>query len=175
MSPYHSLCVTGEKNFTLLFFRGKFGLMELKKKIFDLCTAILEEKIAALKEEMDQVQQSAISDTKSSMGDKYETGREVMMQEKNRLGAQLEIYLKQAAALVSLELANKPSAIKLGSLVSTNKGMFFIAVPLGVVKAEDKNVFVISLGSPVGKAMIGKTVGQQFSFNKTVYLIEEIL
>ena len=97
------------------------------------------------------------------------------MQEKNRLGAQLEIYLKQAAALVSLELANKPSAIKLGSLVSTNKGMFFIAVPLGVVKAEDKNVFVISLGSPVGKAMIGKTVGQQFSFNKTVYLIEEIL
>ena len=63
-----------------------------------------------------------------------------------------------------------PIAIGTGSLIKTDKGNFFIAIPLG--KMED--VMVISAASPLGKEMIGKKNGDEVVFNKMKYKIEGI-
>ncbi|WP_421764911.1 hypothetical protein [Ekhidna sp.] len=148
--------------------------MELKETVYAECIKILEAKIANLKSEIDAVQESAISDTKSSMGDKYETGREVMMQERNRLGGQYDVYVKQLAALRNLDPTKSSEEVGRGSLVETDKGVFYISVPLGNIKIDEKPVFVISEGAPIAKAMMGMRVKESHTFNKQPYLIKSI-
>ena len=54
--------------------------------------------------------------------------------------------------------------------LKTDKGNFFIAIPLG--KIED--VMVISAASPLGKEMIGKKAGEEVVFNGMEYKIKDI-
>lgn len=107
---------------------------------------------------------AANNETKSSMGDKYETSREMVQQEINNLQVQLNENLK---ALNSLKLinTNQHSVIGLGSLVETEKGFFYIAVSLGEIRFHEKKIFVISTESPLAKAMHGKSKGDEFILN----------
>ncbi|SNT36893.1 hypothetical protein SAMN05421640_3598 [Ekhidna lutea] len=148
--------------------------MELKKRIQKECLGMLRNKIKEIKSEIDAVQESAISDTKSSMGDKYETGREVMMQEKNKLNGQLEILLNQLTTLEMIEVEKTHERIRQGSLVETDKGTFFISVPFGQMTFENKQIFVISSSAPLAQEMAGKTVGESFSFNTQTHKIKSI-
>ena len=56
-----------------------------KPKVHEACRVFLMQKIENLSTELEALREAAIAETKSSMGDKYETGREMMMQERNRL------------------------------------------------------------------------------------------
>lgn len=104
------------------------------------------------------------NDTKSSMGDKYETGREMLQQEINHLQLQLNEILRQCESLKGI--ADKPSAeAGRGALVQTGKGWFYIAVSLGEIRFQEHKIFVISAESPLAMAMLGKKQGDQFSVN----------
>ena len=148
--------------------------MELKKRIREECLSMLKDKIREIKSEIDAVQESAISDTKSSMGDKYETGREVMMQEKNKLDGQLGILLDQLTALKMIEVDKTHAKVRQGSLVETDKGTFFISIPFGQMNFNGKQIFVISPGAPLAREMAGKSVSESFSFNTQTHTIKSI-
>jgi hypothetical protein len=106
------------------------------------------------------------NDSKSSMGDKYETSREMSQQEINRLDQQFAVNQQHIFNLRNLVFQNKSSKILLGSLVITNIGRFFITVSLGEIKLENQSVFMISPGSPIAKLLNGKKVGGEFEMNK---------
>lgn len=148
--------------------------MKLKERVHSESIKILEAKILNLKTEIDAIQESAISDTKSSMGDKYETGREVMMQERNRLGSQYDLYVKQLAILKNLDPSKSNASVAKGSLVKTDKGVFYLSVPLGNIKLENMSIFVISEGAPIAKAMIGAQTKTSLTFNNQKYTILDI-
>ena len=147
----------------------------LKKEIAAHCIQVVLEKLEALKRELILVQESANNDTKSSMGDKYETGREIVMQERNKLGAQLDLFANQLTALKVIDIDNEHSVVKYGSLVETSQGWFYISVPIGKISIGDKQIFVISLNAPLAKEMIGKKVGDSFSLNNQSYLFKQVL
>jgi hypothetical protein len=63
--------------------------MELRKELFDLCCAYAEARIRVAKEAMQQAQQAANAEEKSTAGDKYETGRAMAHLEKEKAAAQL--------------------------------------------------------------------------------------
>ena len=67
------------------------------------------------------------------------------------------------------------SKIEYGSLVKTNEGMYFFSVSLGKVVVEGKTYFVVSLISPIGKAMEDKRVGEKVEFMGRKISIEEIV
>ena len=113
------------------------------------------------------------NDTKSSMGDKYETSREMLQQEINNLQIQLNEHLKSQKILKNIN-PNPHKVVTLGSLVETEKGMFFIAISLGELSFNQEKIFVISAESPLAKAMNGKKVGETFIVNNLTQTIKNI-
>lgn len=107
------------------------------------------------------------------MGDKYETGREMLQQEINNLQVQLNEVLKQQDFLKTILVKPSDKAEK-GAIVKTERGLFFISVSLGELSFEHQKIICISPESPLAKAMNGKQKGEVFSLNNMSQKIVDI-
>ena len=141
-------------------------------KLLNIVRNKLLEKIQKFEKLIEETRASN-SDTKSSMGDKYETGREMLQQEINNLQRQLNEALNQQAFL---QKVNTESSAKVqnGALVETEKGLFYIAASVGEVICDNRKVMTVSAESPLAKAMAGLTAGQSFSLNNTSHTVKQI-
>jgi len=112
------------------------------------------------------------------MGDKYETGREMLQQEINNLQIQLNEVLKQQDSLKSFESLRMTTKtfekVEKGAIVKTERGLFFISVSLGEITFENQKIICISPESPLAKAMNGKPMNAVFSINNINQKIENI-
>lgn len=115
---------------------------------------------------MAQLKEALGSESKSTAGDKHETGRAMIQLEQERAGHQLA---QAEQLLLSLQNINTllPAAetVQLGSLVITNKGSFYIAAGLGKITMEGELYFAVSSTAPVALALLGKRVGEGAMFN----------
>ena len=89
-------------------------------------------------------QQSANNETKSSAGDKYETGRAMMHLEKERLARQMIEVAKLRKPLEMINPEKIESTVALGSIVTTENRNYFLSVSLGEVELEEEKYFCIS-------------------------------
>ena len=143
-----------------------------KSEILNIIHQKLSEKIDHL-EYLIAETRAANNETKSSMGDKYETSREMLQQEINNLQIQLNENIRVRNSLKSISV-NQHQNVGLGSLVETDKGFFYIAVSLGIIDYEKNKIFLISSESPLAQAMNGKTENEMFSMNETQQKIVKI-
>ena len=104
-------------------------------------------------------------------GDKYETSREMIAQEQLKLSKQLSIHQKHLQIIRGIDDTEIYNYVKIGSVVTTNMGVFFIAVSLGFITLADNKIALISSSSPIGNLMMGKKSGDKFNFNQTQYEI----
>ena len=146
--------------------------MENKTELLLLIKTKLSEKIQQLEKLIAETRASN-NDTKSSMGDKYETGREMLQQEINNLQVQLNEVLKQQDFLKTILPKSSEKAEK-GAIVKTERGLFFISVSLGKITFENQKIICISPESPLAKAMSGKQKNEVFSINNMNQKIENI-
>ena len=139
-----------------------------KTELIKLINQKLSEKIQNFEKLIAETRASN-NDTKSSMGDKYETGREMLQQEINNLQVQLNEVLKQQDFLKTsfdkLRMTKKFDKAEKGAIVKTEKGLFFISVSLGEINFDNQKIICISPESPLAKAMNGKQKGDVFSLN----------
>ncbi|QBA20428.1 hypothetical protein EU348_04240 [Chryseobacterium indologenes] len=143
-----------------------------KQEIINIIKAKAADKIQYFENLIAETRASN-NDTKSSMGDKYETGREMLQQEINNLQRQLNEVLNQQAVLQ--KITSDPSEkVQNGALVKTNKGMFFISVSMGEFVFENRKIMTVSEESPLVKAMFGKKMGDNFTINNINQDIEDI-
>ncbi|MFC0343351.1 GreA/GreB family elongation factor [Epilithonimonas hispanica] len=143
-----------------------------KQKLSLLISQKLSEKIQNFEKLIAETRASN-NDTKSSMGDKYETGREMLQQEINNLQVQLNEVLKQQDFLKTILIKPSEKAEK-GAIVKTEKGLFFISVSLGEINFDNQKIICISPESPLAKAMNGKQKGDVFSLNNMSQKIVDI-
>jgi transcription elongation GreA/GreB family factor len=148
---------------------------ELKKQLHQLCTDFVQQRMDNARQAIQSAEQSSTEDTKSSAGDKYETGREMLQQEKNRGMAQLTEANKLMIALNRISTSGKSNKIEDGSVVKTDNGNFYIAVSAGVLKLGDESYFAISSASPIGFKMMGCKAGDEFSLNGKGYVVLEVI
>lgn len=139
-----------------------------KTELIKLINQKLSEKIQNFEKLIAETRAST-NDTKSSMGDKYETGREMLQQEINNLQVQLNEVLKQQDFLKTsfdkLRMTKKFDKAEKGAIVKTEQGLFFISVSLGEINFDNQKIICISPESPLAKAMNGKQKGDVFSLN----------
>ncbi len=121
-----------------------------------------------------EAQKSSTDDTKSSAGDKYETGREMAQQETNRNLAQLNEANKLMVALNRISATGVSARAEPGSVITTNNGNFYLAISAGSLQAGGKTYFAVSPASPVGLKLAGKLAGESFSLNGKSYTIESV-
>ena len=134
-----------------------------KSEILNIIQIKLSEKIENLERLINETRASN-NETKSSMGDKFETSREMVQQEINTLQIQLNENRNSRNSLKTIN-TNLHQTIGLGSLVQTEKGFFYIAVSLGEIISNEQKIFVISTESPLGKALHGKKKGDEILLN----------
>ena len=143
-----------------------------KAELLELVKQKISEKIQKLEQLIAETRASN-NDTKSSMGDKYETSREMLQQEINNLQLQLNEQLKSQQILKNIQTISHKT-VNLGSLVETDKGKFFITVSLGELSFNQEKIFIISAESPLAKAMNGKKEGDAFIVNNLTQFIKNI-
>lgn len=141
-----------------------YSMGESHKELLVKCKSIIEGKIQSIKLELHKIQESANNETKSSMGDKYETGRAMAQNEIEKLSQNLQENLSQLEILNRILPSNEKN-VRLGSIIQTNKETFFLSVSLGEIKLADQSFFAISSSSPIGKLFLGKVKGDKISFN----------
>ena len=118
---------------------------------------------------IDEAKTAVRQDSKSSMGDKYETGREMMALEMRKLMEQLQVnsQLKQVLSELTTNLTSEKIAV--GSMIRTSIGIFYLSVSLGKISVEGHSIFALSAVSPLGKLLMNKREGDNLIFNgKTV-------
>lgn len=119
----------------------------------------------ALESQLKQLDASQASETKSSAGDKFETSREMMQQQRDQLSAQLQVVLEQALLLEVCERKAASKIIGLGSVVTLSSGeRYLIACGIGRLKTAGSKAFAISLESPIGQVLKGLTENDTASF-----------
>ncbi|BDD03193.1 3-oxoacyl-ACP synthase [Aureibacter tunicatorum] len=132
--------------------------------------AIEEAKKTLAKTELDTQKDLALlledssNETKSSAGDKYETGRAMIDLEKDKLYARLAQNTKLKRAFAEIQVSKISDTVEHGSLFSTNQGVYFISASLGQINVNGLDIFCISALSPIGKAAMGKKENEEFSF-----------
>jgi len=145
----------------------------IKKQLFEACQNYVLERESTVKEIISSNQKALHSETKSSAGDKHETGRAMLQLEMEKAGQQLTIIDQMKMILERVVLNDNSEIVKLGSLVFTNKHSYFLAISAGEFEIENKKCYAVSVASPIGKMLLGKKVGDEFEFRGKV-VIEEV-
>jgi len=149
------------------------SLLEIKKILYTDCVEVVTDKIERAQSGMKAAQDAANNEGKSSMGDKYETGRAMMHLEKDKRAMQLVEVAKMKKALDMILPTKELSSIELGGLIVTNSANYFLSVSLGLLTVEGTEYFAISPATPIGKLILGLTKGDTFTFNGKRIIIEE--
>ncbi|MXV50518.1 3-oxoacyl-ACP synthase [Pedobacter sp. HMF7647] len=149
-------------------------MTELKQKLYDHCREYLRRNIETLEQAITDAQESSQNETKSSAGDKYETGRAMAQQEIDRNKQQLAEALKQKNQLERINPQTKTAIISDGSLIITDSGGFYVSISAGQVNIDDKIFFLISPASPIAQRFKGLKANDSLQFNGKTYVIKTV-
>ncbi len=147
---------------------------ELKGLIYYKILEELDRKIEVIRVAIASAKDSRNNDTKSSAGDKYETGREMMQIEIEKNEVLLNQTAKQRKELTRIDISEPFDKVAFGSLVVTDKGSYFISIGIGKIQIDDQICYAISLASPIGGLLKDKVVGDEVQFQGRVFTIKGI-
>jgi len=143
-----------------------------KEKIIEIIRNKIADKIQTFEKLIAETRASN-NETKSSMGDKYETSREMVQQEINNLQRQLNETVNQQALIQ--KITSEPSLkVQNGALVKTDRGLFYVAASVGEINIDQQKIMTVSAESPLIKAMSGKKKDDVFTINTVTQTIENI-
>lgn len=145
--------------------------MEIDKAVIvEACKAKIAARIQAATQAMNEAQQSTLSEDKSSAGDKYETGR-AMGHLASELNAKQLIAAKADLQQLQQLVLHATNHVRIGSLLLTSNGLYFIAIGIGMLELFGNQIAVISPASPLGKILLGLAAGDSFSIQSTKHHI----
>ena len=149
--------------------------MNVKKALYDQCQTYVNQRISTARQAMEAAQESANSESKSSAGDKYETGRAMAQLERDRHAQLLAEALKLEQDLSRLNTDKLFDTIQPGSLVITSRGAFFISISAGKLALDGKDYVAVSPASPIATALTGHRVGDTVTFNRLTYQVMSVI
>lgn len=145
-----------------------------KELICDELIFIQKKKIKSLELLINSTTESRDTANKSSAGDKHETSRAKIQTEIDNYNRQLDLALKNLRTIEQLDCSKKHNLATQGSLITTERGVFFISIGIGKLEIKSNNYFIISLQSPIGYVMKGLSKSEKFTFRGIKYSIKNI-
>ena len=137
----------------------------IKPALHAACLAFIEQRIAAARTAMQAAQESSSSETKSSAGDKYETGREMANAERDRNAAQMQQAQQLQVELLRISPDTPCDTVRPGALVYTSMGRFYLGISAGKLVVDGQECFAVSAAAPVAVALKGLRAGEESLFN----------
>ncbi len=148
--------------------------LSIKVKLYAECVAYVQRRIDTAEKAMNAAQESANDETKSSAGDKHETGRAMAQLEREKSAIQLAEATNLKRALSQFKGDIVYNSIRLGSLVYTGSITFYIALSVGKIELDGEVYFAISPGSPMGQHLSKMKLGDESAFNGRPIRVEAV-
>jgi transcription elongation GreA/GreB family factor len=149
--------------------------MNLRAFLWDYCSDFVKERTSRLQKAIKDLEADLGNETKSSAGDKYETSREMINAEINKLQNQLQEFKKLNQVLNIVSNRNSSPKIQLGSVVKTSQANYYLAIPAGKINFQDETYFAIGINSPIGQLLMGKQVGEKLVFQQKEFVVVEVI
>jgi len=145
-----------------------------KDGLKQFCKTFIEQRIQTAQALINNAQQAANSEEKSSAGDKYETARAMGHLEKDMHTRQLMENVKELAGLQQVNTHELYDAVTTGAFIRCASVCFFIAAGAGKQLANGSEVVFLSPGAPLAKLVMHKRAGDSFVFKGVAAVIEEV-
>ena len=145
-----------------------------RSELIKACRDYLQTKVSVVRKAMDGLKEDLENESKSSAGDKFETGREMINIEWNKLSVQLNQYDQLGNTLKRIEDYKPNGNAVLGSIVITSFAKYFISIPAGEINSGNDKFYAVGIKSPIAQLLIGKKVGEKATFNGREFEILEI-
>jgi len=137
----------------------------LKKELYQICSEYVENRADTVGEIIASNQKALQSETKSSAGDKHETGRAMLQLEMEKASQQLASIDQMKEVLGRINPEKISIAVQLGSVVMTTLGNYFLSIGMGKIELNKTIYYAVSTSSPIGKILLGAKVGSSLVFN----------
>jgi len=148
--------------------------MNIKEELFKECLLYVEKRRKTIEDIITSNKKALLSETKSSAGDKHETGRAMLQLEMEKAGQQIQNVEKMSETLHKMDISRSSDFARIGSIIYTEKANYFLAISIGQIVVDQTSYFVISSASPVGKLLLGKRKGDHINFNGNSIKISSI-
>lgn len=135
-----------------------------KIRLYQALLSEVDQRAQNLQASLNDALDSTANETKSTAGDKHETGRAMAQLEQEKIGSQIAEITKLKEILFRIQPEKNHSNVELGSLVTTSIGIFFISIGIGAFPFEGKSVFCITPMAPVCQLLLGKQAGDSFEW-----------
>lgn len=139
--------------------------MDVKIELLKQCRGFVNKRLKTVEEIIKSNQKALSSETKSSAGDKHETGRAMLQLEMEKAGQQLAGIVVMKTILSKIDISKTTKKAHLGSVIYTTSANYFLSISAGKLVIDDVIFFAISVSSPIGKQLLGKKVNDDFTFN----------
>ena len=146
----------------------------LKEDLLRQCVLFVNEKSAIVEQQMTEARKALDQESKSSAGDKHETGRAMLHLEMEKASQQLEVVNQMRATLNRIDIRTESKKIKLGSLINTDQGIYFLAISAGQLSVDGRKFYAISAASPIGRQLLGKEKDQSLQLGEKLFKINSI-
>jgi transcription elongation GreA/GreB family factor len=148
---------------------------DIKSQLYAACSDYVNNRLMQVETNIRSMQNDLLSETKSSAGDKHETGRAMIHLEIEKLAVQLSQIRKEKELLQKITISKRSDQIKMGSLVLTDNGKYFLSISAGEIRLDEETYYAVSGSSPVGKILLGKTSGNSIQLRKQTIRILDVL
>lgn len=149
--------------------------MKLKEELLNRCKNFVDNRLQIVQETIESNQKALQSETKSSAGDKHETGRAMLQLEMEKAGKQLVGINEMKTVLAKIDAQKTSNIAHLGSIIETQSVNYFLSISAGRIVINDIAYFAVSVSSPIGKLLLGKNEGEIISFNSKKNTIQSII
>jgi transcription elongation GreA/GreB family factor len=139
--------------------------MDIKKQLFKQCEAFVNKRLQTVEAIISSNQKALNSETKSSAGDKHETGRAMLQLEMEKASQQLVGVAIMKTILSKIDISKNSVNAHLGSIIYTDSANYFLSISAGKLIIDGKSFYAISVSSPIGKLLLGKKTYDEFTFN----------
>ena len=143
----------------------------LKCAAYDFCKQFVQERLRTIQRQISELEGTLTSETKSSAGDKHETGRAMIHLEREKLGHQLSELEKMQQLFSKVPNDSNVKTIGLGNIVVTETLIYYIAISAGECIVQNHSMYCISAATPIGRLLMGNSVGHKIAFNGKTAII----
>lgn len=149
--------------------------LEIKSTLLKECERQVHKRYDKINQSIASIEESLLEESKSSSGDKHHTARAMLHIDRENAGKQLSEIEKLIGLLKKIDVEKSSDYVRLGSLVYTDKAIYFISLSIGLVRIDNSEYICVAYNSPIGVLLSGKKKGESFNFNNVIYSISEVI
>ena len=148
--------------------------IRLKESLLLKCAEWISLRKEHIMRNISNIENALFEESKGTSGDKHHTGRAMLQIDRENAGKQLQEIEKVVALFSKITFLESATNIRLGSLVETSNGTYFISISAGVIQFKNKDFYCISPGSPIAQLLLGKKQGEVIHFNSKALKIHAV-